>query len=413
MRVFGRRLAQDKGWTAGTHRTRSPAETVADYARFMPVMGITRLANVTGLDDIGMPVYIAIRPNSRGLSTSQGKGDTRDAAKASALMESIENWHGERIERPLRYQSYAEIARAVDAVDPRDVPRRAGGVLRLDAPILWLEGWDLLRERPSWVPYDSVHTNFVTPACGLGAFLSSTSGLASGNHTLEALCHALCEVIERDAATLHRLCSDREREHRHVDLDTVGDAACRRVLDQLRAADMVVAAWDITTDVGVPTYTCQIVEGLERPRWRAVGLAEGHGCHLSPPVALLRALTEAVQSRLTYISGSRDDVLPRDYVACSNDDDWRRTVDQLTAPRSRRSFADRTSAAADRFEDDLATLLGSLRGAGIDSAVAVDLAKPVIGIPVVKLVVPGLESVHTPVYVPGRRARARMAEEAA
>jgi YcaO-like protein with predicted kinase domain len=64
--------------------------------RFMPAMGITWLANVTGLDRIGLPVCVAVRPNWRALSTSQGKGETIEAAKASALMEAIESWHGAR-----------------------------------------------------------------------------------------------------------------------------------------------------------------------------------------------------------------------------------------------------------------------------------------------------------------------------
>ena len=106
MKVFGNEVTARKQYFRGTHRVRSPAETLADYSRFMPRMGITRLANVTGLDRIGLPVCVAVRPNSRGLSTSQGKGETIEAAKVSALMESIESWHGERIEQPLRITSW-------------------------------------------------------------------------------------------------------------------------------------------------------------------------------------------------------------------------------------------------------------------------------------------------------------------
>lgn len=93
--VFERDYTMPKGYTSGTHRTRSPATTFADYARLMPALGITRVANVTGLDHIGLPVYTAIRPTSRSLAVSQGKGLDAAAAKASALMESIEAWHAE------------------------------------------------------------------------------------------------------------------------------------------------------------------------------------------------------------------------------------------------------------------------------------------------------------------------------
>ena len=66
--IDNRALTQAKGHIAGTHRTRAPADTFAAYSRWMPHFGITRLANVTGLDRIGLPVYVAIRPNARSLA---------------------------------------------------------------------------------------------------------------------------------------------------------------------------------------------------------------------------------------------------------------------------------------------------------------------------------------------------------
>src|SRR5207249_2958495 len=98
----GRRRLTAKGWWQGTHRTVPPAETVARLRPLMAGFGITRLADVTGLDRIGLPVFQAIRPLSRSVSVAQGKGLTADAARASALMEAVETWHAERIDRPLR-----------------------------------------------------------------------------------------------------------------------------------------------------------------------------------------------------------------------------------------------------------------------------------------------------------------------
>ena len=77
---------------------------------FMPAMGITRIANVTGLDRIGIPVVMVCRPNSRSIAVSQGKGVTLDAAKASGLMESIEAWHAERIELPLKLAGSSDLS---------------------------------------------------------------------------------------------------------------------------------------------------------------------------------------------------------------------------------------------------------------------------------------------------------------
>jgi YcaO-like protein with predicted kinase domain len=407
MRIGDQDLAQAKGWIDGTHRTRSPAQTVADYGRHMARLGITRLANVTGLDVIGLPVWVAIRPTSRGLSVSQGKGLDHDAARASALMESIESWHAERVERPMRWESYDALRRIAPAVDVRQVPARAGSVVRTDVPLLWVEGWDLVEGEPCWVPFESVTTNFVTPARGNSTFLMSSNGLSSGNHLLEAIAHALCEVIERDALTLWHLLAPDASKACQLDVSTIDDPGCVATIARLAEAGVGVAAWDITSDADVPAYCAVIHEAGDRPRWRPMGMFSGYGCHLAPGVALLRALTEAVQSRLTMISGSRDDLFYRDYVHCSNPDDLAQMIQRVTTPPPARDFRGRAAIATASFEDDLAALLARLRRIGVERAVAVDLTRAELGIPVVKVVVPGLEAMslaHT--YAAGPRARA-------
>src|SRR4030081_492760 len=103
--------------TAGTHRTVDPAETIARIRPFMPAMAITRIANITGLDCIGIPVVTVCRPNSRSLAVSQGKGLDLVSAQASGLMESIEFYHAERVLLPLKLASYEELRYAQRLVD--------------------------------------------------------------------------------------------------------------------------------------------------------------------------------------------------------------------------------------------------------------------------------------------------------
>src|SRR5947209_9745751 len=85
-----------KTYRIGAHRLVPPEETVARLRPFLPAMGITRVANVTGLDRIGIPVVMVYRPNARGLVCAQGKGFRLATAKASGLMEAIETYHAER-----------------------------------------------------------------------------------------------------------------------------------------------------------------------------------------------------------------------------------------------------------------------------------------------------------------------------
>jgi YcaO-like protein with predicted kinase domain len=72
-------------------------------------MGITRIANVTGLDSVGIPVVMVCRPNSRSVAVSQGKGIDLGSAHASGLMEAAELYHAETITLPMRLATYEEL----------------------------------------------------------------------------------------------------------------------------------------------------------------------------------------------------------------------------------------------------------------------------------------------------------------
>lgn len=406
MKIFGREQSAAKQFVDGTHRACSPRATLAAHVPKMKTMGITRLADVTGLDVVGVPVYMAVRPNSRALAVSQGKGLDRDAAKASALMESIESWHAERIAAPLRHESYAALRRTARVVDVTRLALERGATLEPNTPRLWIEGHDLLAGAPAWVPFECVMTNFVRPGHARRTFITGSNGLASGNHLLEAVAHGLFEVIERDAATLWRLSAD-ERTRSRLDLATVEPPRCRAVLDQLRRAGLETVVWDATADTGVPTFVCRVMDRPDEVRWALRGVFEGQGAHLSAEVAFLRAVTEAIQSRLTQIAGSRDDVFA--HADVGNPDNVRIALQSAWNTPAVRTFAS-GDLATETFEGDVAVLLAALERIGIDSAVVVDLTRPELGIPVVRVVVPGLEGDSVgPGYAPGARARARRA----
>jgi ribosomal protein S12 methylthiotransferase accessory factor YcaO len=100
-------------------------------------------------------------------------------------------------------------------------------------------------------------------------------------------------------------------------------------------------------------------------------------------------------------------------VKVGHRDDHARTVAAMQAPGPRVALRARAHADGDCIEDDLAALLQALQAVGITSVIAVDLSRPEVGIPVVKVVVPGLEPYHTPLYRPGPRARRAMAQRQA
>jgi ribosomal protein S12 methylthiotransferase accessory factor len=382
----------------------APQQTLARLRPHLGTMGITRVANVTGLDRIGIPVVMVSRPASRSVSVAQGKGVTLDAAKASGIMEAVETWHAERVSLPLRYGSQAGLARDVALADTDRLPRPRSSRYAGDTKLLWIEGTDLVTRETAWLPFEMVHTDYTEPtAPGHGCFASSSNGLASGNDPVEATCHALCEVIERDATSVWHGMAETARRRTMVGPGTIDDPLCRDAMDRIAAAGLDCAVFETTSDVGVASFRCVIVEG--QGQGGHIGI--GDGCHLHRGIALLRALTEAVQTRMTYISGARDDMTPDEFTAAAIAAKCGFARRLIAAGEPLRDFARCPHYDAEDFADDLALLLARLRGAGCGQVLAVDLGRPAIGIPVVRVVVPGLEAPHDDDdYVPGPRARA-------
>lgn len=402
------RVTKEYRW--GTDRVVDPGGTLARVAPHLTAMGITRVANVTGLDRIGIPVVTVCRPNSRSLAVHLGKGPTLAAAKASGVMEAIEVHHAERIAVPRVVAAHDDLRRRARVADVRGLPRVKGGAFRPGRPIPWVEGSDLITGEPVWVPYELVHTDYTFPLLlGGGCFAASTNGLASGNHALEAISHAICEVVERDAATLWFQRSARAQARARIDLGSVEDPWCREALERFARADVLVAAWEMTTDVGIPAFLGQIVERSPSPLRPLYG-AHGMGCHPRREVALLRALTEAAQCRLAWIAGTRDDFRRERYDEYTGEDALREEYESVTAPEPERPFVNGPTWETPTLDEDVAWELERLQAAGLGTVVCVDLTRPEFGIPVVRVIVPGLEGPGfgdaLAWYVPGRRARA-------
>jgi YcaO-like protein with predicted kinase domain len=393
-----------KTFWRGTHRAAAPSETLARVRPFAAAMGITRLGNITGLDRIGIPVAIAVRPNSRSVSVSQGKGLDLPQAIASALMEACEGFHAEEI-GPCRRAAYRALAADETVVDPAALCLGASP-FDADRAISWAGGYDLLRHEPCWVPAEIVHTDY-TLGQPDGYFLAGSNGLASGNHLVEAVNAALYELVERDGVALWAVRPIGERAACALDLASVDDPGCRALLDKYDAAHIAVRVWDATTDIGIAAFLSEIRDLAPGDPTR-LRRFHGSGCHADRAIALARALTEAAQTRLTYIAGVRDDLSPSEYSEAPGGDIGDALLDALAREAGPVLFRDIPSFAADDLASDLRWALARLAAAGMARAIAVDLTRTEFAVPVVRLIVPGLEwDPHHPNYRPGRRARAQ------
>ncbi|HVH79629.1 MAG TPA: YcaO-like family protein, partial [Stellaceae bacterium] len=272
-------------------------------------------------------------------------------------------------------------------------------------PIDWVEGCDLLAREACWVPAEIVHTDYTLPQPD-GFFLAGSNGLASGNHLIEAINAALYELVERDALALWTARPLLQRNACLLDLGSIDQPDCSALLERYEAAATHVRVWDITSDIGIAAFLCEIQDRIGGDP-RLPRRFHGSGCHADRGIALSRALTEAAQTRLTYIAGIRDDLSPAEYAASSGDDIRDALLEALARENEPRAFGAVPSFAADDLVTDLRWALDRLHAAGIARAVAIDLTRPEFEVPVVRLVVPGLEwDPHHPNYRPGPRARA-------
>ncbi len=370
-----------KRFRLGTHRIRSPEATWAVVAPLLGRAGITRVAEVTALDRIGIPVFQAIRPGSRNLSVSQGKGATREAARVSAVMEALELWCAEDLgalpqaSATLREMDYA------NPIPVAALPWVEGAAVLDAAPIPWVPATSLSTGRRAWLPRQLLEVDFSVPeTLRPRMFYASSNGLASGNCREEALLHALCELVERHALYQAR----REPAWRRaIDPASVDDPACRQALDAMAGAGMKVGLFDITWEVGVASFVVDLVAADLPNVWL------GAGTHPSPAVALSRALTEAAQSRLAYVSGARDD-LPR----LSREGGGHRAFEGYHPPAGGRPFATVADLATDRVARDLDAVVERLERAGHEPF-WVDLGRPELpGLSVVRAFAPGLREVR-------------------
>ena len=370
----------------------------------LPDFGITRLARLTGLDEVGIPVWAAIRPNALTLAVSQGKGVDDAAAATSALMEAVEVATAER--RDLRRLTLS--SRMMAASGRRAAPLIE--LLRVDAspptpdePIDWIEGFDLIDDAPVWVPLDAVRLG---EAAAQARYWQSTDGLASGNVLWEAAFHGLCERVERDALTLWSLCDDSEVGDRCRDPRDFDDPELSALVVKIEAAGLRVRLFEISTDVAIPVYFATIspLADGDSTRWRHFDLQSGSGCHPDLARAAIRAITEAAQSRLTAISGARDDFDPDDYRA-------RVALDLLPFVRAEPSAGASHNAATIEPADYIGHIASRLRAVGVGSAIVAPLEAGERGFAVAKTLVCDLETVPGARRFPlGRRAlRAKLA----
>jgi ribosomal protein S12 methylthiotransferase accessory factor YcaO len=375
--------------------------------------GITRLADISGLDRIGIPTHSCVKPGTSDVIwVYSGKGTTPSGSRISAIMECIERtaalWDVERVV----IASRESLAQNCTVWGPEQFTEKSCDVAE-DAPITWVKATHLRTREPVWVPADLVFTGRRPSLPAPFSFVITTSnGLGAGFSREQAITHALGEIIERDAVSIielrashfgaaflwamARAIGQREEQlrdvfHDNADLAPTIDRTslpplAQSLCDRYRSAGLDLQIKQIPNDLDVPVFGAAAVEIMSFDNVLATA---GYGINLDPERALCAALLELAQSRATDRQGAREDCVEDEKKRFCQipSDHWLATPGTNEIPFSALNWR------ATRHTSALEEYLERLSMVGLCDASVVDFTT-YTGLYAVRVLVPGVETWH-------------------
>ncbi|MDE0435657.1 MAG: TOMM precursor leader peptide-binding protein [Bryobacterales bacterium] len=416
---------------SGGARAVAPEVTLAKYRHLVsPISGVvTWLSRTTDESDSWLHVYWAgtnlgngsrsLRSLRRSLrSKSAGKGSTREQSEVSALCEAVERYSGARYGDEICIRKrFSELAGGEEAIHPNDVQLFSDDQLdnaksinakghpynivppRLDpeAEIDWTPAWSITRQRHRYLPTSMLYS-MPAEERGPADLIADSNGCAAGNTLEEAILQGFYELAERDSFAIwwyNRLKAPA------VDLSSFDDEFLASASDYYARCERNLWMLDVTSDIGIPTF----VALSRRPDARTEDIIYGAGAHADPRVAALRAICELNQC-LTWLphpagSGGRpriDDPLALWWwkTARLADCPWLAPAEDEPL---RKASQYRVIESTDTREDvEYCRALVEARGMEF---LVLDQTRPDIGMPVVRVIVPGMRHFWAR-FAPGR-----------
>lgn len=280
-----------------------------DASELMAPLGVTRLAEVTGLDRAGIDVVCAIRPFGHVLQVCNGKGATARDATLSALGEASELHAAESPDYGrMIFGSSDDMNRWGLSPAPLE---HCGEIVAEDlaAPSLrmgWVPAENLLTGDNVFVPAPAVHcVSQDDPPIGPPIYRWTSNGMGAHPVASRALLHALFEAVERDQ--LAKLMPDGWTEE--LIAARMLKAPIKGVLPlvaQLESRGFEIYLFDLynSGEYRLPLAAALLVDREDGP----IPVTAGYACRKSYQEAFTAAIYEAAQSRLTDIHGAREDV---------------------------------------------------------------------------------------------------------
>ena len=418
---------------SGGTRTVSPDQTLKKYRHLVSSVSgvVTWLKQNSDESDPWFHVHtsgsnFALRSKSlsslrRSLrSKSVGKGSTEKQSEASALCEAIERYscafHGDEIRRRGSYSEFMDsedstaihpnqmqlfsdyqIENAVE-INARKHPYNIiPDKFDENAVIDWSPVWSLTQNRHRYLP-TSVLYAMPPEHRELTKLASDSNGCAAGNTLEEAILQGFFELVERDAFAVwwyNRL------QMPEVDLDSFDDEYLSNAKDYYGPHNRNIWVLDVTNDLGIPVFVA-ISQRIDKD---SDDIMYAAGAHIDPHIAALRAVCELNQFlNLLGPSGQGGTGYRIDDPLCLW---WLENVkvssQSYLAPSPElpsRGMSDYQIPDTSDVLEDLEHCREIVESKGMEFLV-LDNTRPDIGMPVVRVIVPGLRHFWER-FAPGR-----------
>ena len=375
----------------GTHRVIAPKKTVEINEDKLKTVGITRVADITDLDRIGMPVFTAIRPTAEdgAISIYGGKGISKDHAKASAMMEGFERYSAEKQESDdTIFATPNEIGEKGEYIEPKslNLPQKFEKAYLGDTRFEWNLAHDIITGNDYYVLSNAVFHPYNHDSDVESLFKSNTNGLASGNVLEEAILHGIFEVIERDAWSIFEMT---HKNYSQINIDSIESELINEIIDKFESQGIKIKLMDFTADINIPTIAASADDTVTRD---AGLLTLGIGTHLDPEVAILRALTEVAQSRATQINGAREDTVRADFAREAGYERMKRINKYYFRQEDEQiNLSDIENKSTTSIDEDIDIVKEELIANDIKHVLYTDLTRPEVDVSVVRVIIPKME----------------------
>jgi ribosomal protein S12 methylthiotransferase accessory factor len=386
-------------------RAESAKKLLPRIEPLLPRIQATPPLDISFVDVLGIPIYITVR--SADLHSMQfdrlkewgeldfsythhGKGLTHEQSRVSCIMETLERYCASyhHLGDQSTVSAYDQLGK--DALNPASYFLPPGITFAPDKPLMWYEGMDLIQNKTVLVPIDLAFINIPDSAFPFEGFQTKrlgfffSNGLSAGSSIEEALMSGICEVVERDAQyrIINRIPPPL------TELVIKDDPDFSPWLELFKKHDLSLRVFFLNHRPGF--YTAFAAGWDQYCRLLALGSA----CAPQLRFALQQAILEVAQQRafmffkdckthwryFPIIRYIRERIPPERYRTSVPASFW---TEHCNGPID-------LSEAGEDFPWDLESLVASLSEE--HRVVGLDLTNPALGIPVVRVLISGLQN---------------------